>query len=72
MAPPAIDQLIYVARDGHKGIVLGHKGETIKAVSQSARAELSRVSGPHRAPVPAGQGAPELAGGIRAVFGDGA
>ncbi|MEM9130560.1 MAG: GTPase Era, partial [Pseudomonadota bacterium] len=31
-----IDQLIYVTRDGHKGIVLGKKGETIKAVSQAA------------------------------------
>ncbi len=36
-----IDQVIFVARDGHKGIVLGKKGETIKAVSQAARAELS-------------------------------
>ncbi|UWR84040.1 GTPase Era [Phaeobacter inhibens] len=35
-----IDQLIYVMRDGHKGIVLGKRGETIKAVSQAARAEL--------------------------------
>ena len=35
-----IDQVIYVARDGHKGIVLGRKGETIKAVSQAARAEI--------------------------------
>ncbi|WP_170448887.1 GTPase Era [Ruegeria arenilitoris] len=35
-----IDQIIYVMRDGHKGIVLGKRGETIKAVSQSARAEL--------------------------------
>ncbi|KIC41736.1 GTPase Era [Ruegeria sp. ANG-S4] len=35
-----IDQVIYVMRDGHKGIVLGKKGETIKAVSQAARAEL--------------------------------
>jgi GTP-binding protein Era len=35
-----IDQVIYVARDGHKGIVLGKRGETIKAVSQAARAEL--------------------------------
>lgn len=35
-----IDQVIYVMRDGHKGIVLGKRGETIKAVSQSARAEL--------------------------------
>jgi GTPase len=36
-----IDQLIYVARDGHKGIVLGHRGETIKAISQAARAEIA-------------------------------
>jgi GTPase len=36
-----IDQLIYVARDGHKGIVLGNKGETIKAISQAARAEIA-------------------------------
>ena len=35
-----IDQVIYVVRDGHKGIVLGHKGETIKAVSRAAREEL--------------------------------
>lgn len=35
-----IDQLIYVARDGHKGIVLGKGGETIKAISQAARQEL--------------------------------
>mgnify|MGYP002476247151 CR=1 FL=1 len=27
-----IDQVIYVARDGHKGIVLGKKGETAKAI----------------------------------------
>ena len=40
-----IDQLIYVARDGHKGIVLGKKGETIKAVSQAARAELEEFLG---------------------------
>jgi GTP-binding protein Era len=35
-----IDQVIYVVRDGHKGIVLGKRGETIKSVSQAARAEL--------------------------------
>ncbi|MBQ4825379.1 GTPase Era [Leisingera sp. HS039] len=35
-----VDQLIYVVRDGHKGIILGKRGETIKAVSQAARAEL--------------------------------
>jgi GTPase len=36
-----IDQVVYVARDGHKGIVLGNGGETIKAVGQAARAEIS-------------------------------
>jgi GTPase len=36
-----IDQIIYVARDGHKGILLGAKGETIKAIGQQARAEIS-------------------------------
>ena len=35
-----IDQVIYVARDGHKGIVLGNHGETIKQVGQQARADL--------------------------------
>ena len=35
-----IDQLIYVMRDGHKGIILGPKGETIKSVSIAARQEL--------------------------------
>ena len=40
-----IDQLIYVARDGHKGIVLGNKGETVKAVSTAARLELEEFLG---------------------------
>ena len=40
-----IDQLIYVMRDGHKGIVLGNKGETIKAVGRAARAELEEFLG---------------------------
>lgn len=40
-----IDQLIYVVRDGHKGIVLGNKGETIKAVSKAAREELEEFLG---------------------------
>ncbi|MCA3485804.1 MAG: GTPase Era [Rhodobacter sp.] len=35
-----IDQVIYVARDGHKGIVLGNRGDTVKAVGQAARAEM--------------------------------
>ncbi|HEY9040238.1 MAG TPA: GTPase Era [Roseovarius sp.] len=40
-----IDQLIYVMRDGHKGIVLGHKGETIKQVGAASRAELEEFLG---------------------------
>ena len=40
-----IDQVVYVMRDGHKGIVLGNKGETIKAVGQSARAEIEEFLG---------------------------
>ena len=36
-----IMQIIYVMRDGHKGIVLGNKGETIKAIGTAARAEIS-------------------------------
>ncbi|MFC7703114.1 GTPase Era [Plastorhodobacter daqingensis] len=40
-----IDQLIYVMRDGHKGIVLGNRGETIKAISQAARAEMAEFLG---------------------------
>ncbi|HEY0212588.1 MAG TPA: GTPase Era [Paenirhodobacter sp.] len=40
-----IDQLIYVARDGHKGILLGKGGETIKSVSTAARADLTEFLG---------------------------
>lgn len=40
-----IDQVVYVARDGHKGILLGHKGETIKSVSKAARVELEEFLG---------------------------
>jgi GTP-binding protein Era len=40
-----IDHVIYVARAGHKGIVLGKGGETLKAVGQAARAELEAFLG---------------------------
>ncbi len=40
-----VEQVIYVVRDGHKGIVLGHKGETIKAVSKASREELAEFLG---------------------------
>ena len=40
-----IDQIIYVARDGHKGITLGPKGETIKAIGKAAREEIKAFLG---------------------------
>ncbi|QDL92180.1 GTPase Era [Paroceanicella profunda] len=40
-----IDQVVYVMRDGHKGIVLGSKGETIKAVGSAARTDLREFLG---------------------------
>jgi GTP-binding protein Era len=40
-----IDQVVYVARDGHKGIVLGKGGETAKAISTAARHELEEFLG---------------------------
>jgi GTP-binding protein Era len=40
-----IDQIVYVARDGHKGIALGPKGETIKAVGKAAREEIAAFLG---------------------------
>jgi GTPase len=40
-----IDQLIYVVREGHRGIVLGPKGETVKTIGQLAREEISDFLG---------------------------
>jgi GTP-binding protein Era len=40
-----IDQIVYVARDGHKGIALGPKGETIKAVGKAAREDIAAFLG---------------------------
>lgn len=40
-----IDQVIYVTREGHKGIAVGPKGETIKAVSMASRQELKELVG---------------------------
>ncbi len=36
-----IDQMIYVTREGHRGIVLGPKGATIKGVSMAARKDIA-------------------------------
>jgi GTP-binding protein Era len=40
-----IEQIIYVVRDGHKGIILGNKGTTIKSIGQDARADLIEFLG---------------------------
>ncbi|MAS45710.1 MAG: GTPase Era [Rhodobacteraceae bacterium] len=40
-----IQQVVYVAREGHRGIVLGNKGETMKSVGTTARAELKNFLG---------------------------
>ena len=34
---------VFVAREGHRGIVLGKRGQTIKRISQAARKELEKV-----------------------------
>nr|WP_019995727.1 GTPase Era [Aureimonas ureilytica] len=39
-----IEQTIYVERDSQKAIVLGHKGETVKAIGQAARKEITEAA----------------------------
>ncbi len=38
-----IDAVIYVARPGHKGILIGAKGARIREIGARARAELSKL-----------------------------
>jgi len=40
-----INQICYVERESHRKILLGHKGETIKAIGQAARLELQQILG---------------------------
>ena len=40
-----IEQIIYVQRDGHKGIVLGKRGETVKVVGAEARKDIAELLG---------------------------
>ena len=40
-----IEQMIYLSRLGHKGIVLGKNGETIKAVSMASRLSIEEFLG---------------------------
>jgi len=38
-----VEQVIYVTREGHRGIVLGKRGETIKAIGAEARRDLGEL-----------------------------
>ncbi len=40
-----LDQVIYVQRQGHKGIILGRGGAMIKSIGAEARAELEQIFG---------------------------
>lgn len=40
-----VEQTIYVERDSQKKIVLGRKGETIKAISTAARSDIAELAG---------------------------
>jgi GTP-binding protein Era len=40
-----IDQMIHVSRDGHKSIVLGKGGQTIRDIGTAARKELTEILG---------------------------
>lgn len=40
-----VEQIIYVARAGHRGIVLGQGGAVLKAISKSARVDISKIAG---------------------------
>ncbi len=39
-----VEQTIYVERDGHKKIVIGKAGQTIKAISTAARTDISEAA----------------------------
>jgi len=40
-----IEQTIYVSREGHRPIVLGKGGQTLKAIGEAARKELTEIFG---------------------------
>jgi GTP-binding protein Era len=40
-----IEQTIYVSREGHRPIVLGKGGQTLKAIGEAARTELTEILG---------------------------
>lgn len=42
-SPLRLEQTIYVTRDAHKRILLGHKGQKIKTIGERARKEISEL-----------------------------
>ena len=55
-----IEQTIYVMREGHKKIVIGEGGRTIKAIGTAARKEIIEAAGPKGASLFVRQSAREL------------
>jgi GTPase len=55
-----IQATIFVAREAHKKIVLGHGGSKIKAIGQAARHSIQRLLGDPGFSRTAGQGGEEL------------
>ena len=51
-----IEVTIYVARSGHKAILIGEKGSKIKAIGARARQDLVSLLDRPRPPVPQRQG----------------
>ena len=67
-----VSQVVYVARDNQKAIVLGKGGSRIKQVREAAQTRARGDAGAQGAPVPVREGARELAGRPRALPRDGA
>ena len=67
-----IEQTIFVSRESHRKIVLGEGGRTIKAIGTAARKDITASPRRARAPLPARQGAREMARRPGALPGDGA
>ena len=57
-----IEQVVHVAREGHKGMIVGRRGRVIRQVSAEARRGDRRVSRSRGAPLPSGEGASRLGG----------
>ena len=67
-----IDQVIYVAREGHRGIVLGRGGRDGEGRGEPRPRRSGAVPGAARPPLPARPGPAPLARGARAPRGHGA